>query len=83
MPDTNPKHSYVVAAVLFAQEGWFSLGETKSLRDRNIPIRWNVAPLCRLPLDRNPHFTPKAYPEGSTRSGSLPCIENPSPLWTQ
>jgi len=31
------------------------------------------AGLCRLPFGVALHFTPKAYPEGSPRSGSLSC----------
>jgi hypothetical protein len=41
----------------------------------------NIGPLCRVSLSVALHFTPKAYPEGSLRFGSLSCIENPLPLW--
>ena len=44
-----------------------SLRETKSLRDRCVAFTRGIAL----------RFTPKAYSEGSPRSGSLRCIENP------
>ncbi len=36
------------------------------------------AELCGLPLNAALHFTPKAYPEGPPRFGSLFRIKNPS-----
>jgi hypothetical protein len=78
---TNLKHERIVEPGLLAQKGWFPFG--KPSRFATATFQW-IGMLRHCVAFRSSvalHFTPKAYPEGSPRSSSLFCIENPSSLW--
>ncbi len=66
--------------VLLRGQGWFPLrGNQVASRPGDSNRFESLAP-CHLSLNAALHFTPKAYPEGPPRVGSLFRIKNPSLL---